>query len=138
MTAPEAAEETPAANKRFSSRVLDANAVKKDDGSRKALMKKFRRAKGIPAAEEVVVGKAKLMNNEIVEEPEAKVEKLNIPVEDKGTEVKETVTEVPAADINSSDKLNIVIDNAPASVSSPAPVPAAANDNIPLENSAAQ
>ena len=53
MTAPEAAEETPAANKRFSSRVLDANAVKKDDGSRKALMKKFRRAKGIPAAEEV-------------------------------------------------------------------------------------
>ena len=66
------------------------------------------------------------------------MEKLNIPVEDKGTEVKETVTEVPAADINSSDKLNIVIDNAPASVSSPAPVPAAANDNIPLENSAAQ
>ena len=53
MTAPEAAEETPAAKKRFSSRVLDANAVKKDDGSRKALMKKFRRAKGIPAAEEV-------------------------------------------------------------------------------------
>ena len=53
MTAPEATEETPAANKRFSSRVLDANAVKKDDGSRKALMKKFRRAKGIPAAEEV-------------------------------------------------------------------------------------
>ena len=53
MTAPEAAEETPAAKKRFSSRVLDANAVKKDDGSRKALMKKFRRAKGIPDAEEV-------------------------------------------------------------------------------------
>lgn len=98
----------------------------------------------VPAAADVVVGKAKLMSNEIAEEPEAKVEKLNIPVEGKKTEVKETVTEVPAADINSSDKLNIVIDNvplspqAPASVSSPAPVPAAANDNIPLENSAAQ
>ncbi len=53
MPASEAAEETPVPNKRFSSRVLDANAVKQEERSRKALMKKFRRAKGIPVAEEV-------------------------------------------------------------------------------------
>ena len=45
--------EQEAVSKPFSSRVLDANAVKKEEKSRKALMKQFRRAKDIPAAEEV-------------------------------------------------------------------------------------
>ena len=54
MPAPDQTETEPVAEKkRFSSRVLDANAVQKGGKSRKALMKKFRRAKNIPAAEEV-------------------------------------------------------------------------------------
>ncbi len=49
----EAPEPQQTAPRRFASRVLDGAARKEEDGSRRALMKKFRRAKEIPAAEEV-------------------------------------------------------------------------------------
>ena len=50
---PEVPETESAPRGRFSSRVLSGSAVKKEDASHRALMKKFRRAKHIPAAEEV-------------------------------------------------------------------------------------